>query len=132
MPNQNPTWHAELQNGNFIAHSAKSPAQAKPAGPEPITATFLSRGGGREGATPFLHNQLKMPKYPMATGCPLLPSMHLSHWSSWGHTLPHIAGRLFFLYFSNGPSNSPCDRSLIKPGISISTGHPSIQVGFLH
>ena len=76
---------------------ASSPAQVRPAGPEPMTATlwpFL--GAVATLAMPFSAAQsaTKRSMRPMDTGSPLIPRTHLpSHWVSWGQTRPEMAGR---------------------------------------
>ena len=76
----------------------RSPAQASPAGPLPMMATFLPL------AAPALRqSELARSRAPnrrrsargtrCPTGSPFLPSTHPdSHWSSTGHTRPVIAG----------------------------------------
>src|SRR5512137_480730 len=70
----------------------------------------------------------------MATGSHFLPrTQSFSHWSSWGQTLPQTAGRQFVsLIFRAAPMKSPSATSWIKAGMSMSTGHPDTQPGFLH
>src|SRR5512137_50632 len=70
----------------------------------------------------------------MATGSHFLPrTQSFSHWSSWGQTLPQTAGRQFVsLIFRAAPMKSPSATSWMKAGMSMSTGHPDTQPGFLH
>ncbi len=116
----------------------RSPARVKPAGPDPTTATFLPVEGAFSGmkTSPLSLSQsaANLSSLPTATGWSFFPTIHTcSHWSSWGQTRPHIAGRLFRSFsFRAEPIKSPSLISLIKAGISISTGHPSMHLGFLH
>ena len=53
---------------------ARSPATVKPAGPAPMTATFLPVGGGRGGILTvplsLSKSEAKRSRLPMATGTP--------------------------------------------------------------
>ncbi len=56
-----------------------------------------------------------------------------SHWLSWGQTRPQTAGRLFCVHtFRMDWVKSPSLMNRMKPGMSIPTGQPSTQPGFLH
>ena len=70
----------------------------------------------------------------MATSAPLFFRMHCdSHWLSWGQTRPQTAGRQFFsLSLLMPEAKSPLLAKEMNPGISISTGQPLTQRGFLH
>ena len=70
----------------------------------------------------------------MATGSFFIPRIQVfSHWSSCGQTLPQIPGIVFFsLIFSRASLNLFSFISSINPLISISTGQPSVHLGFLH
>ncbi len=76
---------------------ARSPAQVTPAGPEPITATFLPFVfSGFSGEIPFslAQSATNLSNFPIEIGSPFIPRIHTpSHWLSCGHTRPHTAGR---------------------------------------
>ncbi len=70
----------------------------------------------------------------MLTDSPFFPmTQTFSHWSSWGQTRPHTAGSaLVSLSFLAASLNFPSDMSLMNHGMSMFTGHPPMQTGFLH
>ncbi len=119
---------------------ARSAAAVIPAGPAPTTATLFPLGGLADERDPsgraFFDSQsaTNLSRRPMAMGAPFFPRTHrLSHWTSWGQTRPHIPGRLFLaLIVETASTISPSRTALIKAGISIPTGQPSIHLGFLH
>ena len=78
--------------------AARSPAQAMPAGPEPITATFLPLGstsGAWMGVWASCQSETKRSTRPMATASPFRAwEQFFSHCCSWGHTRPQMPGRL--------------------------------------
>ena len=80
---------------------ASSPAQVRPAGPEPMTATlwpFLGAVATLAIPCSAAQSATKRSTRPMATGSPFTPRTHLpSHWFSWGHTRPEMAGRALAL-----------------------------------
>ncbi len=69
----------------------------------------------------------------MASGSPFLPSTQLrSHCSSCGHTRPQTAGSaLVCLTVRMAAPKSPAATLPRKPGMSMPTGQPSTQPGFL-
>ena len=75
---------------------ARSPAQVRPAGPEPTTATLCPLDLGFSGSSLLLllcQSATKRSRRPMPTGSPFMPrTQYFSHWLSWGHTRPHTAG----------------------------------------
>ena len=80
---------------------ASSPAQVRPAGPEPMTATLCPLAGAvarLDTPCSAAQSATKRSTRPMATGSPLMPRTHLpSHWFSWGQTRPEMAGRALAL-----------------------------------
>ena len=116
----------------------RSPAQLSPAGPLPTMATFLPFLSirGISDVIPFdiSKSATNRSRRPIDTGSNLLASTHLtSHWVSWGQTRPQIAGRtLSSFIFRAAPRKSSSTTNSRKSIILISTGQPSIQVGFLH
>src|SRR5664279_1524371 len=70
---------------------ARSPAHARPAGPEPTTATLpIGTAGRGGGAVTGAWSPTKRSSRPMATGSIFLTRMHCtSHWLSCGQTRPH-------------------------------------------
>ncbi len=70
----------------------------------------------------------------MATGSFFLPTTHCpSHCVSWGQTRPQIAGSVFVCFMTFIASQKfPSAIWPMKPGMSILTGHPRTQPGFLH
>ena len=85
--------HSDAQ----FAGSSSVPAQVRPLGPEPITATLWPLETGLAGASCTLalcQSATKRSRRPMPTGSPLMPRTHLlSHCVSCGQTRPQTAGR---------------------------------------
>ncbi len=114
---------------------AKSAAAVNPAGPEPTTATCLPVGLvgsiGESIASLLARSQSATyrSRRPIAIGACLFASEQAaSHWVSWGQTRPQIPGRLFLLLSILTASGiSPSTIALIKSGMSIPTGQPSMQ-----
>ena len=116
----------------------RSPAQASPAGPDPMTAILLPVGGVTEAAClrPRLRSSsaTNLSRCPIAMGRPFLPRTHASsHWLSCGQTLPHTAGSaLSSRMMVAAPEVSPTATSSMKSLILMPTGHPSTHTGRLH
>ncbi len=113
----------------------RSAATVKPAGPAPITATFLPVGSAFGGITaPFSRSQSarKRSRRPMLTGSPILPMTHLLwHCTSCGQTLPQTAGRAFLVLMAAMPSAYFFSlMHLMNVGIGTSTGQPVRHIGF--
>ena len=91
------------------------------------------RGGGSPGPCSASQSATKRSRRPMATGSPFLPSTQLlSHCSSCGQTRPQTAGRaLVCLTVRIAAAKSPSATQPMKPGMSMPTGQPSTQPGFL-
>ena len=82
---------------------ANSPAQASPAGPEPMMAAFFGVAVSVEGTSshprPMAQSATNRSSLPMATGWYLAPTTQVaSHCDSWGHTRPHTAGNALVLF----------------------------------
>jgi len=75
---------------------ARSPAQARPAGPEPTMAALRPVGsisGGSSQPRPTAKSATNRSRRPTATGWIFEVRMHVaSHWVSWGQTRPQTAG----------------------------------------
>ena len=75
---------------------ARSPAQVRPEGPEPTTATRWPLEAGFSGAAVACsrcQSATKRSRRPMPTGSPLMPRTQcFSHWLSCGQTRPQTAG----------------------------------------
>ena len=74
-----------LEDGDIITHFARSPAQVRPAGPEPMTATFLPFFcAAGVGLIPFslAQSATKRSSLPMEMGSPLKPRYIFLHTGS--------------------------------------------------
>ena len=113
-----------------------SPATVRPAGPAPMTATFLPVAASTGGSSvePSMESAAKRSRRPMETGSPLMPMTHLiSHCFSWGQTRPQTEPRgELCLMTRAAPWGSPLTISMRKAGMSMLTGQPSMQAGCLH
>src|SRR4030042_1049663 len=111
----------------------RSAAQVNPAGPEPITATFLPVGGGRFGdeSSSAICSRSQSATYlsslPMAIGAPFLDSVHTcSHCDSCGQTRPHMPGKAFLPFITLTDSGMSLSRiAFMNSGISTFTGQPT-------
>ena len=116
---------------------ARSPAHARPDGPDPMMAALFcaveSICGGSSHPRPMAASATKRSSRPMATGLNFAPTTQVaSHWDSCGHTRPHTAGSaldVFRIWYERLMSRF-C-RAAMKPGISMPTGQPGTQRGFL-
>ena len=116
---------------------ARSPAQARPDGPEPMMAALFcaveSICGGSSQPRPMAASATKRSSRPMATGLNFAPTTQVaSHCDSCGQTRPHTAGSaldVFRIWYERLMSRF-C-RAAMKPGISMPTGQPGTQRGFL-
>lgn len=64
---------------NIVSFLAKSPAQVSPAGPLPITATFLfllSSLSDKSTLCSLDQSATNLSSFPIATGSPFMPSTH--------------------------------------------------------
>ncbi len=118
---------------------ARSAAQVSPAGPEPITATFLPVGGASWvgdlfSLWPRSQSATYLSMRPMAMGAFFLPSVQTcSHCVSCGQTLPQMAGRAFLLLSILTASGiSPSRTALMNSGISTFTGQPLTHMRLGH
>src|SRR5665647_1007234 len=112
---------------------ASSAATVNPAGPAPITATllpviatFLIALKGFIALFSLSKSATNRSSLPTETASPFLLLMqNFWHCSSWGQTLPQIAGRLFFSFiFFRASVYFFSLINLINSGISIPTGQP--------
>mmetsp|Transcript_21023 Transcript_21023/g.39974 ORF Transcript_21023/g.39974 Transcript_21023/m.39974 type:complete len:208 (-) Transcript_21023:5404-6027(-) len=103
-------------------------AAASPAGPEPMTATFLSvRVRGGRGTIHPLSQALSMMDISMdlmVTGFSLMPSTHApSHGA--GHTRPVNSGKLLVLISTSSACfHRPWCTSSLNSGTRFPSGHP--------
>src|SRR3989344_830609 len=112
--------------------TAKSSAHDNPAGPEPITATFLGFFlGWIFSGWAFSYAYLSSPAIPMGFSS---TSEHLpSHILSLGHNLEQANGRLLdLLMIFRAELSLPQEMQLIKLGMSMEAGQPATQPGFWH
>ena len=114
-----------------------SDAAVIPAGPDPTTATRLPVAGAVSGtSTPFSLSQsaTNRSRAPMRTGLSFFPSIQVPwHCASCGQTRPHMAGSILScLIIRAAFLKSSFAIALMKPGISIDTGHPFTQSGRGH
>ena len=82
---------------------ASSPAQARPAGPEPTMAAFFWAGtpvaGNSSHPRPMAQSATNRSSLPMDTGWYLTPTTQVaSHCDSCGQTRPHTAGSALVLF----------------------------------
>ncbi|MPM47109.1 hypothetical protein SDC9_93817 [bioreactor metagenome] len=116
---------------------ARSAAQVRPAGPEPMTATLLPVRAAICGlGSSWCSDQsaTKRSRRPMATERPLMPRVHFaSHWLSCGQTRPQMAGRLLLdLMIFAASSRSPSRKARMNWLMGTCTGQPCTQGEFLH
>ena len=126
-----------LKNGHIIAKFCQISCAGQTGRTGTDNCNFLTilLLAGAAGLIPFslAQSATKRSSLPMETGSPLMPRTHCpSHWLSCGHTRPQTAGRAedWLMIFECLRQNCLLLPAVMKSGILMETGHPSIHFGF--